>query len=770
MMNLLNRIGFGLPATPALVPTPPVEEEIPRYPPFMKGLPAASVQRILASQIELVNTIEHDLSLPDELYQRIAAPVIERYAAFSHLLPASESHHHRGAGGLFRHGLEVAHLATQAAQGCLFASHATPKERKELELRWRLAVCFAGLLHDIGKPVSDMAVVDRTGQHTWNPCDENLTDWASQHQIEHYFLRWRDNRHKRHEQFSALVIERVLTRAARTYLLMPGPEIMQALLETIQGLDRGSKLFELVMAADCHSVQRDLKAHAHNGDTTMGMPVDRYLFDAMRRLIKCGKWLANDKGARVWRFKEGVHIVWRTGAQDIVELLAKDKVPGIPRDEDTLADILIERGLAIPKIADDGLQYRYWRMQPEGLAVTLYMLRLSAIELVFSSEPPVVVGGVEIEEAAETPEISEPTKTAEQQSIGQRPELSLSSKLETSTRTEEAEDKRGEYIGLSNSRVNAAIVDIATQPLSAQEPLSLVAVQPVQQSNLNAPIAESNLTETAKNWLKSQGQAGDWLIQLAQAINTGALQANLPIAEGHGKMLLPFPETADSLAVDSNEFIKTLDEKGWLVTDVLTPMRKVQVIAQVRGVLLAIEPSGHFKQLLTISYPYSATHKNGAQTGHLPTPKTPPAEKLNPLKNKREIPAKNAVQSVTAKPITDSPLKPNATDESAKPELPKNLTKTIKREIPILPIVLKSAHQAPSNSLLVDEFIHHIQISKPVNAAHLTDNPWQTIEDTDISQFLKQYPQIKRSAFIREMTSHPDCKTSDGLLKIKRQP
>jgi len=30
-----------------------------------------------------------------------------------------------------------------------------------------------------------------------------------------------------------------------------------------------------------------------------------------------------------------VHIVWRTGAQDIVGLLAKDKVPGIPRDEDT---------------------------------------------------------------------------------------------------------------------------------------------------------------------------------------------------------------------------------------------------------------------------------------------------------------------------------------------------------------------------------------------------------------------------------------------------
>jgi conjugal transfer pilus assembly protein TraI len=313
-------------------------EEIPRYPPFMKGLPAAPVERILDTQRELIQSIEQALALPDALYQAIALPVIKRYAAFSHLLPASESHHHRGAGGLFRHGLEVAHWATLASHGCLFASDTTPKTRKTLEPRWRLAVCFAGLMHDIGKPVSDIAVMDSQGQYTWNPCDENLIDWATQHQIDRYFLRWRENRHKRHQQFSALVIERVLTRESRAYLLGPGPEIMQALLETLHGLDRGSKLYELVVTADCKSVERDLKTHAHSVDAALGMPVERYLFDAMRRLIKSGQWLVNDKGARVWRFQSGVHIVWRTGAQDIVGLLAKDKVPGIPRDEDNPLD------------------------------------------------------------------------------------------------------------------------------------------------------------------------------------------------------------------------------------------------------------------------------------------------------------------------------------------------------------------------------------------------------------------------------------------------
>jgi len=98
-LAFINRLGKRLLAGRSVAiadQPPPPDEEIPRYPPFMKGLPAAPVDRILSTQTELINAIEHALSLPDDLYQTIAAPVIERYAAFSHLLPASESHHHRG--------------------------------------------------------------------------------------------------------------------------------------------------------------------------------------------------------------------------------------------------------------------------------------------------------------------------------------------------------------------------------------------------------------------------------------------------------------------------------------------------------------------------------------------------------------------------------------------------------------------------------------------------------------------------------------------------
>ncbi|MFZ2452356.1 MAG: MobH family relaxase [Methylovulum miyakonense] len=791
-LAFINRLGkrlLGGGSVPIDDQPPPPDEEIPRYPPFMKGLPAAPVDRILSTQTELINAIEHALSLPDDLYQSIAAPVIERYAAFSHLLPASESHHHRGAGGLFRHGLEVAHWATQAAQGCLFATHATPRERKEQELRWRLAVCFAGLLHDIGKPVSDMAVVDRHGEYTWNPCDENLTDWATQNGIDRYFLRWRENRHKRHEQFSALVIERVLTRASRSYILAPGPDIMQAMLETIHGLDRGAKLSELVMAADCKSVERDLKAHHHATDPAMGMPVEKYLFDAMRRLIKSGHWLANDKGARLWRFKEGLHIVWRTGAQDIVELLAKDKVPGIPRDEDTLADILIERGLAIPKILPDGRQYRYWRIQPQGLEVTLYMLRLASTELVFSNEPPVIVEGVEVSDEAEatviatsgqdaTKLVSQPDRQIDyaiadpvcatppdqenrqvcpgQSAIGLPVDTALfSSGLDEPETSADTETPRQDKLPPEITATTKNAKKLINQSCPSQ--LEEKSVLPI-----NNPQPEADPIDIARNWLQAQGLVGEWLIHISHEQNAGRLKLGTDILESQGKCLLAFPDIAQQLAIEPNLFIKALEEKGWLVTDILSPMRKVQVIHQVRGVLLAAEPSGFMKQLLTVSnLPVTP-----ALSEQLPKLVKPTTAKCN----KKTLPGKpeksGKTQAIT-QPKPQPEVKPANTEKPVKQDAALEvLSKTITGQHP--------NPNTPSGSQAVMALIDQLRKAKASSSSSslsaATDNSWCNVEESDIAQCLQQHPGLKRSALLREMASHPDCRLDEGGFKVRIQP
>jgi conjugal transfer pilus assembly protein TraI len=140
--------GFG-----ATAAAPADDPEIPRYPPFLKGLPVAAPARIVATQGELIARLQDALAFTDARFAALVRPVVERYAAFVHLLPASEGHHHRGAGGLFRHGLEVAFHAAQASQGRIFALDRSPAERRALEPRWRLAAGLAGLCHDVGKPV-----------------------------------------------------------------------------------------------------------------------------------------------------------------------------------------------------------------------------------------------------------------------------------------------------------------------------------------------------------------------------------------------------------------------------------------------------------------------------------------------------------------------------------------------------------------------------------------------------------------------------------------
>ncbi|WGS88507.1 MobH family relaxase [Methylomonas sp. UP202] len=759
----------------------------------MKGLPAAPVERILSSQTELIAAIEQALAMPDSLYQTIAAPVIRRYAAFSHLLPASESHHHRGAGGLFRHGLEVAHWATLASQGSLFATSASPKERKAQELRWRLAVCFAGLLHDIGKPVADIAVVDAQGQHTWNPCDENITDWAVRHEIDRYFLRWRDNRHKRHEQFSALVIERVLTREARTFILESGPDIMQAMLETINGLDRGSKVYALVITADCKSVERDLKAHYQNIDSALGMPVEKYLFDAMRRLVKSGQWTVNEKGARLWRFEDGLHIVWRAGAQDIVTLLAKDKVPGIPRDEDTLADILIERGLAIPKSWPNGRQYRYWQMQPEGLDNPLYLLRLKSAELIFSGEPPIVIAAQEINEQDATivkaepvtnpaPQISKPAK-AKNLAVLKQPqrtdkpkpvepkepqieldrdisaELDLPALESAPGISNSLQPDPGQGTSQSKSTDGAPALSQTEQPKNATpaKPTNTEKTDSAAKSDSSSTDTKciANPVDSAKCWLERHGDAGQWLMDIASMLNQGQWQLGSDLLEFQDKYLLRFPATAEKLAIDPPQFIKMLEETGWLVTDVLSPMRKVQTIQSVRGILLALEPSSALKALLKSQAKATST----ASSVHSPNGNTDktrdPFKSFQPQDEAIREP--KPVRSKSNAPFKQKSISDKASDSSVNSE-------PDKASDPVT--------TPPAKPGTIDLLIAHVRQQNIPPDESSPDGHWHTVSNTALEQFLTQHPTIKRTRLMLYIANHPDCRSVSAMegIQVRLRP
>ncbi|ATW30894.1 conjugal transfer protein TraI (plasmid) [Candidatus Williamhamiltonella defendens] len=556
------------------------DEEIPRYPPFAKGLPVAPLDKILATQAELIEKVRNSLGFTVDEFNRLVLPVIYRYAAFVHLLPASESHHHRGAGGLFRHGLEVAFWAAQASESVIFSIEGTPRERRDNEPRWRLASCFSGLLHDVGKPLSDVSITDKDGSITWNPYSESLHDWANRHKIDRYFIRWRDKRHKRHEQFSLLTIDRIIPAESREFLSTSGPSIMEAMLEAISGTRVNQPVTRLMLRADQESVSRDLRQSRLDVDEfSYGVPVERYVFDAIRRLVKTGKWKVNQPGAKVWHLNQGIFIAWKH-LGDLYDLISHDKIPGIPRDPDTLADILIERGFAIPNTVQEKGErayYRYWKVLPEMLqetagSVKILMLRLESNDLVFTTEPPAavtaeVVGDVEDAEI----EFVDPEEDDDEQEEG---EAALNNDM---LAAEQEAGKALAGIGFGNAENDNPLFTDA--PEQKRPESDLPQTDKLEQKGKDAKTVLNEI-------LAGYGEASILLEQAIIPVLEGKTTLGEVLCLMKGQAVILYPEGARSLGAPS-EVLSKLSHANAIVPDPIMPGRKVRDFSGVKAIVLA---------------------------------------------------------------------------------------------------------------------------------------------------------------------------------------
>lgn len=360
--------------------------DIPRYPPFTEGLPAASPKALLDTQESLIRQLKHELALTPEQEKSLIDPLLISYASFVHLLPASKAHHHRGAGGMLRHGLEVALWASRGFHGKIIDGHETGERRKILEPRWRLAVAVAGLCHDIGKTAYDVVVTDPTGKKVWDVYGGLLSEWIENENLDRYFISWRSGReHKVHERFGHLLTMRVIPREVLSYLNEADPRIIAVMHETIAGqIPKGAArvVHELVMAADQRSVQRDIKGQrVADSDAALGVPVAKYLVDAMKRLIEQGKWKANTEGQPLWVTGKGVFLDWEKAVPGMVDLLLADGISGIPRSQNSIAESLSDFDIIQKQMDADGTESFYVAIAPEKLCSKKKVHRFKAVEL-----------------------------------------------------------------------------------------------------------------------------------------------------------------------------------------------------------------------------------------------------------------------------------------------------------------------------------------------------------------------------------------------------
>ena len=592
------------------------------------------------------------------------------------------------------------------------------------------------------------------------------------------------------------------------------------MLESIAGVDRGGVFQHLVLEADQKSVERDLKANHIPVDASLGVPVEKYLLDAMRRLIGQGQWTANSRGSRVWHFKDGLHVVWKAGAQEITELLARDRIPGIPRDPDTLADILIERGLAIPRQDDEGRTYRYWRMALSGMDVALYMLRLSSPELVYNGEPPLVIEGRWVDgedqdvglSKGEKPEIASDTESSGEQSDKQGLENNPSQQS-NSVKSESKPRGNAHESSLLENPAESPNADL-TKPTPSDvksgkptnenaQPLSVAEIEKAKSKPDNQPVAPSVATGhpvqptspsepddnhmhaaklEAKHWLFKQGEAGEWL-RTAMIANSDSTSAMANVVDG--QVFLSHPDMALKLGKDPSESLQLLDRAGWIETDLRTPMRKVREVGGVRGIMLNKEASRCWLAL-TSEVDLQAIQAKPKPTLNASVPKisgeTPsaPKEKTKPRTDagssgNADKPGTLATGKPPSKPIAlDNPLstkevdgaksgvpaKPNPAFKLERPHQDQNIEQPKLASKSEAAPALKPSPPSPvdreSETDAVDSLIRQVREGGDLPCSVTEDEGWLSVPYAILDWHVEKTPGLTRSKLIVSLHRHPD--------------
>lgn len=286
-------------------------------------------------QESLLNKLVSQSGLSPEEYSRYLEPILISYAELVHLLPASENHHHNTPGGLLRHGLEVACFMLNWMVTTKFDHDLTPGLASKRLRRWYTAGIIAALLHDAGKPLTDVRVTSFCGTKTWIRGKKTIHQWCVEHDMPYYFLSWVKERNGKHVSQAPVLLGALVGQELYEWINDGGSDIWQALVDAVS--DQPGILTAAVKESDSLSVQVDRKrGPSIENNSNTGIPLASLCVDAMRYLLDEGVWKFNEHGSRLWKTTQGVFMVWSTGSEDIIHRVVKDNVPGFPRSESTL--------------------------------------------------------------------------------------------------------------------------------------------------------------------------------------------------------------------------------------------------------------------------------------------------------------------------------------------------------------------------------------------------------------------------------------------------
>lgn len=366
---------------PPLGPLDATTENIPSADP---GIHAGSTETLLQPHHDLLSRLKLCYGSDKAVFERDLLAPIHRLAEFVNALPATADNYFCDRGGLLRLALEVAFFALQGTDGHIVASKATISERRVLEPRWRLATFYAGLCSELHRTLSQLVVTDEKGAE-WPSYLGGLSPWLASRGSKRFFVRWLANAQES-RGLGVFALPHVLLPETAQHLSVGNRLVMPQLLASIAGtpcVREQSLLVELVRRSTALVINRDLISNANRyGRPILGAHIERYLIDAMRRLVlDHPAWSPNQERSRVWHARDGLFVVWPNAALEIRKLLEADELPGIPQDPQTILEILLRAGVALPHPSGASV----WTIAPQAGKAAMEAIRLVAPEILLTA-------------------------------------------------------------------------------------------------------------------------------------------------------------------------------------------------------------------------------------------------------------------------------------------------------------------------------------------------------------------------------------------------
>lgn len=375
------------------------------------AVPPTGAQRVMdADQLlrphaALTDEIIRIVGLHRADWTRMGDPLLVGFARFCQRMPASEAHHHAHPGGLLEHSLDVATRALRLRQGLMLPHGGDAEDIARLKSRWSYAVLAAALLHDIGKPISDLDITcgNARGEGSWYPLAGSLPEQG----MDWYRVKFVKGRgYELHQRLAVLLLQKLIPAEAIAWLSAPGGP-MSELMAYLSGEAKAGALVDLVTRADRQSVAANLMTGPRvRFACARDVPLIERLMAGLRGMLASGLMPLNRDGAGGFVAEGCIWLVCKRIADELREYLEKnelaapDGAPGLPSSfkNDRIFDTFQEYGALTPNPATGGA---VWTVQVSdaGWSHTLTVLRFP-LEILYPRDriPNAFVGAITVVE------------------------------------------------------------------------------------------------------------------------------------------------------------------------------------------------------------------------------------------------------------------------------------------------------------------------------------------------------------------------------------